>query len=65
MSRTTQGGVFILLKVIKRHEEKRPESRTELTKLETTMFFLGLFLPSNYFTFQICWVLSMHIFICK
>ena len=36
MSTTTQEGVFILLKVIKRHEEKRPEGRTELAKLKAT-----------------------------
>ena len=39
MSRTTQEGVFILLKVVKRHEEKRPEGRTELTKLKTRKTF--------------------------
>ena len=37
MSRTTQEGVFIQLKVIKKHEEKRPEGRTELTKLKTNI----------------------------
>ena len=45
MSKTTQEGVFILLKEIKMQEEKRPvkrhegkrsEDRTELTKLKTT-----------------------------
>ena len=36
MSTTTQGDIFILLKVIKRHEEKRPEDRTELSKLKTS-----------------------------
>ena len=35
MSKTVQEGVFILLKVIKRHEEKRPEGRTESSKLKT------------------------------
>ena len=35
MRRTAQEGVFVLLKVIKRHEEKRPEGLTELTKLKT------------------------------
>ena len=35
MSKTAQEGVFILLKVTKRHEEKRPEGRTELPKLKT------------------------------
>ena len=35
MSRTTQEVVFILLKVVKMHEEKRPEGLTELTKLKT------------------------------
>ena len=40
MSRTTQEGVFILLKVIKRrHEKKRPDGRTELTKLKTIQNF--------------------------
>ena len=37
MSRTAQEVVFTLLKVIKRHEEKRPEGRTELPKLKTTI----------------------------
>ena len=37
MSRTTQEGVFVLLKVIKRHKEKRPGGRTELTKLKTNL----------------------------
>ena len=35
MSRTTQEGIFIVLKVIKRHGEKLPEGRSELTKLKT------------------------------
>ena len=35
MSKTAQEGLFILLKVIKRHEEKRPEDHIELTKLRT------------------------------
>ena len=35
VSRTAQEGIFILLEVIKRHKEKPPESRTELTKLKT------------------------------
>ena len=35
MSTTTHEGVFILLKINKRHEEKRREGRTELTKLKT------------------------------
>ena len=34
MSKTTQEGIFIPLKVIKRHEEKRSEGRTELPKLK-------------------------------
>ena len=38
MSRTSQVAVFILLKAIKRHEEKRPEGRTELTNLKTNNF---------------------------
>ena len=38
MSTTTQGGVFILLKVIKKDKDKRPEGRTELMKLKTMMF---------------------------
>ena len=37
MSRTTQKGVFVLLKVIKRHKEKRPGGRTELAKLKTNL----------------------------
>ena len=41
MSKTTQEGVFILLKVIKMHEEKRPEGRTELMKLKTTIIPKG------------------------
>ena len=39
MSRTTQEGVFILHRVVKRHEEKRSEGRTELKKLKTIIFF--------------------------
>ena len=35
MSKTPQEGLFILIKVIKRHEEKRPEGHIELTKLRT------------------------------
>ena len=35
MSRTAREGLFILLKVTKWHEEKRPEGHTELTKLKT------------------------------
>ena len=31
-------GVFILFKVIKKHEDKRPEGRTELTKLKVIIF---------------------------
>ena len=38
MSTATQEGVFILLKVIKRDEEKWPEGRTELMKLKTTFY---------------------------
>ena len=38
MSKTAQEGVFILLQVIKRHKEKRPEGRTELPKLKTIIF---------------------------
>ena len=34
MSKTTQEGIFIPLKVIKRHEEKWSEGRTELPKLK-------------------------------
>ena len=35
MSTTTmQGDIFILLEVIRRQEEKRPEGCTELTKLK-------------------------------
>ena len=35
MSKTAQEGVFILLKVIKRHKEKRREGRKDLPKLKT------------------------------
>ena len=35
MNNTTQENVFILLKVIKRHEEKWPAGDTEFTKLKT------------------------------
>ena len=35
MSTTTQENVFLLLEVIKRRKENRPESRTELTKSKT------------------------------
>ena len=35
VSTTTQEGVFILPKVIKKHEDKRSGGRTELTKLKT------------------------------
>ena len=38
MSTTTRESVLILLKVIERHEEKRPEGRTELAKLKTMSF---------------------------
>ena len=38
MSRTAQEGEFILPKVIKGHEEKRPEGRMELPKLKTIAF---------------------------
>ena len=38
MNKTTQEGVFILLKEIKRQEEKRPEGHTELTKFKTIIF---------------------------
>ena len=50
MRRTAQEGVFILLKVTKRHKEKQPEGRTELTKLKTKStdnndINLNIFLP--------------------
>ena len=47
MSRTAREGLFILLKVTKRHEEKRPEGHTELTKLKTIHLKLtgGLKIP--------------------
>ena len=35
MSTTTQENVFLLLEVIERRKENRPEGRTELTKLKT------------------------------
>ena len=38
MITTSRESVFILLKVIKRHEEKRLEGRTELAKLKTMSF---------------------------
>ena len=38
VSTTTQKSVFTLLKVIKKHKEKRPEDRMELTKLKTIIF---------------------------
>ena len=47
MSRTAQEGVFILLKVIKEHEEKRPEGRTELPKLKTIISVNDLRLSSK------------------
>ena len=40
MSKTTQENVLILLKVIKRHEEKRPEGIMELKKLKTNRILL-------------------------
>ena len=40
MSETTQENVLILLKVIKRHEEKRPEGIMELKKLKTNRILL-------------------------
>ena len=44
MSVTTRESVFILLKVIKRHEQKRPEGRTKLTKFKT---IISLFVLLN------------------
>ena len=46
MTRTAQDGIFILLKVIKRHEEKRSEGRTELTKLKTMISCVYILLYS-------------------
>ena len=46
MSKTAQEGVFILLKVIKRHKEKQREGRKDLPKLKTKVMsiqFLGTF----------------------
>ena len=40
MSKTTQENVLILLKVIKRHEEKRLEGIMELKKLKTNQILL-------------------------
>ena len=40
MSKTTQENVLILLKVIKRREEKRPEGIMELKKLKTNRILL-------------------------
>ena len=40
MSKTTQENVLILLKVIKRHEEKWPEGIIELKKLKTNRILL-------------------------
>ena len=40
MSKTTQENVLILLKVFKRHEEKRPEGIMELKKLKTNRILL-------------------------
>ena len=34
MSTITRESIFILLKVIKRHEDKRPEGGTKLVKLK-------------------------------
>ena len=47
MSTTTRDSVFILLKVIKKHELKRPEGRTELTKLKTSTKEPRCFHPNN------------------
>ena len=38
MSTITRESGFILLKVIKRHEDKRPEGRTELAKLKARLY---------------------------
>ena len=51
MSTITGESVFILLKVIKRHEDKRPEGRTELAKLKTIIFlFVSLNRKKPYLT---------------
>ena len=42
MSTITRESVFILLKVINRHEEKRPDGRTELMKLKRNLSHLNL-----------------------
>ena len=51
MSTTTRESVFVLLKLIKRHEEKQPEGRTKLTKLKTMNSWTNNS-PLKHFTFK-------------
>ena len=47
MSTITRERVFILLRVIKRLEDKRPEGRTELAKLKAISQDIGLYIAKR------------------